>query len=123
MGTGGSRVYANGRSASARGCTFLAAPPQAPRLNSPFRDILPSRVRPNGDEDGSPGAARDEKADPVREGRTMQMTDSAPIRVLSVDDHPLLREGIAIIINNQADMLLVSQAASGTEAIQQYRAH
>ncbi len=63
------------------------------------------------------------KADPGREGHTMQMTDSAPIRVLSVDDHPLLREGIAIIINNQADMLLVSQAASGTEAIQQYREH
>ena len=51
------------------------------------------------------------------------MTETAQIRILSVDDHPLLREGIATIINNQPDMTLVSQATNGTEAIQYHREH
>ena len=51
------------------------------------------------------------------------MTEPAQIRILSVDDHPLLREGIATIINNQPDMALVSQATNGTEAIQYHREH
>jgi len=49
------------------------------------------------------------------------MSDQARIRVFSVDDHPLLREGIAAIINNQPDMLMVAQAATGSEAIQMFR--
>jgi DNA-binding NarL/FixJ family response regulator len=51
------------------------------------------------------------------------MTDLAPIRVLSVDDHPLLREGIAAIINNEPDMLLVADAANGSEALLKFREH
>ena len=49
--------------------------------------------------------------------------DQTRIRVLSVDNHPLLREGIAAIINDQPDMVVVAQAADGREAIQQFRAH
>ena len=46
----------------------------------------------------------------------------ARIRVLSVDDHPLMREGIAAIVNCQPDMEVVAQAANGLEAVQQFRA-
>ena len=51
------------------------------------------------------------------------MDQANRIRVLTVDDHPLLREGIAAIISNEADMTLVSQASNGTEAIQMHREH
>lgn len=51
------------------------------------------------------------------------MSDATRIRVLSVDDHPLLREGIAKVINGQPDMFLVAQAADGHEAIDLFRKH
>jgi DNA-binding NarL/FixJ family response regulator len=51
------------------------------------------------------------------------MSDQRQIRVLSVDDHPLLRQGIAAIINSQPDMIMVAQASTGREAIQQCREH
>ena len=51
------------------------------------------------------------------------MSEQTRIRVLSADDHPLLREGIAAMINNQADMVMVAQASNGREAIQLFREH
>ena len=51
------------------------------------------------------------------------MSEQSRIRILSVDDHELLRDGIAVIIENQPDMLLAAQAATGHEAIQQFRQH
>jgi DNA-binding NarL/FixJ family response regulator len=51
------------------------------------------------------------------------MTEPDPIRVLCVDDHPLMREGIAAMIRDQPDLRLVAEAASGGEAIRRHREH
>ena len=51
------------------------------------------------------------------------MTGSSPIRILTVDDHPLVREGIAGLVGVQPDMTVVAEATNGREAIQQFRAH
>lgn len=42
---------------------------------------------------------------------------------MSVDDHPLMREGIATLVRNQPDMALVAEAANGAEALQRFREH
>ena len=51
------------------------------------------------------------------------MSETSPIRVLSVDDHPVLREGIAAVLANEKDLNLVAEASNGREAIDQFRAH
>jgi DNA-binding NarL/FixJ family response regulator len=48
------------------------------------------------------------------------MSTPQQIRIFSVDDHPLLREGIAALVNNQPDMVVVGEASTGGEALQLY---
>jgi DNA-binding NarL/FixJ family response regulator len=50
-------------------------------------------------------------------------SEAGPIRILSVDDHPLIRQGIAGLLAVQADMKLIAEAGNGREAIQQFRLH
>src|ERR1700730_15449473 len=49
--------------------------------------------------------------------------DPNPIRILAVDDHALLRQGIAALINGESDMKLVAEASNGHEAIEKFRLH
>jgi len=51
------------------------------------------------------------------------MKEANRIRVFSVDDHPLLHQGIAAVIRSQPDMQLVAEASNGREAIQRFREH
>jgi DNA-binding NarL/FixJ family response regulator len=53
----------------------------------------------------------------------LMSADRAPIRVLSVDDHPLLREGVAALLAGHSDLKLVAEASNGREAIDQFRRH
>ena len=48
---------------------------------------------------------------------------SAQIRILAVDDHALVRQGIAVLVSTQPDMTMVAEASNGREAIQQFRTH
>src|SRR5712664_2690611 len=56
-------------------------------------------------------------------GREPMPADSGPIRILTVDDHALLRQGIAALVNGESDMKLVAEASDGQEAIEKFRLH
>lgn len=51
------------------------------------------------------------------------MNAGSQIRILSVDDHPVLRDGIAAIVAGEPDMIMVAEAGNGREAVEQFRAH
>src|ERR1700685_3407185 len=51
------------------------------------------------------------------------MTDPQSIRILSVDDHPLMREGIAAVIDSEPDMTIVARASTAVDGIQAFRKH
>jgi len=51
------------------------------------------------------------------------MSDPRPIRILTVDDHALMRNGIAGLVNAEPDMKMIAEAATGVEAIKQFRQH
>src|SRR5215469_2915061 len=77
---------------------------------------------------GNPTPAADSGSGEGRLGKVMgsspkMVTSPGPIRVLTVDDHALIREGIAALVGNQKDMRLVGEASNGREAIEQFRLH
>src|ERR1700719_5323096 len=56
-------------------------------------------------------------------GCSRKRQNEVVIRILSVDHHPVVREGIAALIARQSDMILVAEACNGREAIEQFRKH
>jgi DNA-binding NarL/FixJ family response regulator len=55
--------------------------------------------------------------------RSVVTNDTKPIRLLVVDDHPVLREGLAALIGSQRDMTLVAEAGTGKDAVEQFKIH
>jgi DNA-binding NarL/FixJ family response regulator len=51
----------------------------------------------------------------------MAVSGISPIKILIVDDHPLIREGVAAVLSGQTDMILVGEATTGREAIESFR--
>src|SRR5262245_45273009 len=62
-------------------------------------------------------------AQPDRRASGPSMGDDKRIRILTADDHPLLREGIAAMLGGEADMAVCAEASTGAEAVEQFRKH
>src|SRR5580704_18276053 len=75
------------------------------------------------DEDGFIDFSDQTQVSPYKLKRGTQMSEPGRIRILSVDDHALVREGLATVINDQPDMQVVADAATGGQAIAQFRQH
>lgn len=60
---------------------------------------------------------------PTASGSEAPPSGTRPIRILVVDDHPLIREGITALVAGKTDLELVAQASSGTEGVEQFRKH
>jgi response regulator receiver domain-containing protein len=56
-------------------------------------------------------------------GTEIRVALSRKIRVLIADDHPVVREGLAAILNRQEDMVVVGEAGNGSKALEQWRRH
>jgi DNA-binding NarL/FixJ family response regulator len=93
------------------------------KISNPDSECVPSNSEIPVICSSAMSAARNARSRVARALDLQVLTEQARIRILCVDDQPLIREGIAAIIDNQPDMALVSQCSSGTEAIRDYRKH
>src|SRR5579864_2628805 len=113
----GCRVCESAPSSSARSWPFGRPLLWGPRSSLP---CLPAGLMPRR----RPGASHGYAGGCLAKSRGQRMSEAcAVIRILTVDDHPLIREGIAHLVARESDMQVVAEADNGREAIQQFRMH